>query len=92
MLNFCGEGGIRTLGTVSRTTVFETATIDRSATSPKNDRGVYPCQCLLRGWVRGVAKVKILAELLSNYVELSGLMGRDFWGDGGKCAGLEENR
>ena len=30
----CGEGGIRTLGTVSRTTVFETATIDRSATSP----------------------------------------------------------
>ena len=34
MLNFCGEGGIRTLGTVARTTVFETATIDRSATSP----------------------------------------------------------
>ena len=31
----CGEGGIRTLGTVSRTTVFETATIDRSATSPE---------------------------------------------------------
>ena len=30
-----GEGGIRTLGTVSRTTVFETATIDRSATSPE---------------------------------------------------------
>ena len=33
-MNFSGEGGIRTLGTVSRTTVFETATIDRSATSP----------------------------------------------------------
>ena len=33
-VTFCGEGGIRTLGTVSRTTVFETATIDRSATSP----------------------------------------------------------
>ena len=31
---FSGEGGIRTLGTVARTTVFETATIDRSATSP----------------------------------------------------------
>ena len=31
MLNFCGEGGIRTRGTVSRTTVFETATIDHSA-------------------------------------------------------------
>jgi hypothetical protein len=31
---FSGEGGIRTLGAVSRTTVFETATIDRSATSP----------------------------------------------------------
>jgi hypothetical protein len=33
-VTFCGEGGIRTLGTVARTTVFETATIDRSATSP----------------------------------------------------------
>ena len=32
---FGGEGGIRTPGTVARTTVFETATIDRSATSPK---------------------------------------------------------
>ena len=45
-----------------------------------------------RGWVRGVAKVKILGELLDSWVELSGLMGMDFWGDGGKCAGLEENR
>jgi hypothetical protein len=34
MMKTCGEGGIRTLGTVARTTVFETATIDRSATSP----------------------------------------------------------
>ena len=32
---FCGEGGIRTPGAVARTTVFETATIDRSATSPE---------------------------------------------------------
>jgi hypothetical protein len=32
-----GEGGIRTLGTFTRTTVFETAAFDRSATSP--DRG-----------------------------------------------------
>ena len=30
----CGEGGIRTLGTVARTTVFETAPFDRSGTSP----------------------------------------------------------
>ena len=29
-----GEGGIRTLGTVTRTTVFETAAFDHSATSP----------------------------------------------------------
>ena len=29
-----GERGIRTLGTVARTTVFETVTIDRSAISP----------------------------------------------------------
>ena len=29
-----GERGIRTLGTLARTTVFETAPIDRSGTSP----------------------------------------------------------
>ena len=29
-----GEGGIRTLGTLTRTTVFETAPFDRSGTSP----------------------------------------------------------
>ena len=29
-----GEGGIRTLGTIARTTVFETAPFDRSGTSP----------------------------------------------------------
>src|SRR5271163_997639 len=29
-----GEGGIRTHGTLARTTVFETAPIDRSGTSP----------------------------------------------------------
>ena len=29
-----GEGGIRTHGTLERTTVFETAPIDRSGTSP----------------------------------------------------------
>jgi hypothetical protein len=29
-----GEGGIRTLGTHKSTTVFETAPIDRSGTSP----------------------------------------------------------
>ncbi|GBR32317.1 hypothetical protein AA0475_2102 [Acetobacter peroxydans] len=31
---FGGEGGIRTLGTIARTTVFETAPFDRSGTSP----------------------------------------------------------
>ena len=30
----CGERGIRTLGTVARTTVFETVPFDRSGTSP----------------------------------------------------------
>ena len=30
-----GEGGIRTLGTVACTTVFETVPIDHSGTSPK---------------------------------------------------------
>ena len=30
-----GEGGIRTLGTLAGTTVFETAPIDRSGTSPR---------------------------------------------------------
>lgn len=34
-LRLCGgEGGIRTLGTIARTTVFETAPFDRSGTSP----------------------------------------------------------
>jgi hypothetical protein len=49
----CGEGGIRTLGTVARTTVFETATIDRSATSP----GVHP------GWVQRDAKIGFLGQI-----------------------------
>jgi hypothetical protein len=31
-----GEGGIRTHGTLARTTVFETAPIDHSGTSPRN--------------------------------------------------------
>jgi hypothetical protein len=31
---FSGEGGIRTLGTLAGTTVFETVPIDRSGTSP----------------------------------------------------------
>ncbi len=39
-----GEGGIRTLGTVARTTVFETVPFDRSGTSPdlsKRCKGSY---------------------------------------------------
>src|ERR1700730_1613458 len=35
-----GEGGIRTHGTLSRTTVFETAPIDRSGTSPRAGFGL----------------------------------------------------
>ena len=35
-----GEGGIRTLGTHKGTTVFETAPIDRSGTSPRLDGGL----------------------------------------------------
>ena len=31
-----GEGGIRTLGTLTGTLVFETSTIGRSVTSPKS--------------------------------------------------------
>ena len=34
MANKGGEGGIRTLGTVACTTVFETVPIDHSGTSP----------------------------------------------------------
>jgi hypothetical protein len=36
----CGEGGIRTHGTLARTTVFETARINHSRTSP----GLQICQ------------------------------------------------
>jgi hypothetical protein len=34
LIFFCGERGIRTLGTVTSTTVFETAPFDRSGISP----------------------------------------------------------
>ena len=40
---FCfsgGEGGIRTLGTLTRTPDFESGTFDHSATSPKGSRGL----------------------------------------------------
>jgi hypothetical protein len=33
--NFCGEGGIRTHGTLAGTPVFKTGAINHSATSPK---------------------------------------------------------
>ena len=91
-MRLSGEGGIRTLGTVSRTTVFETATIDRSATSPKSARVCTRADACYADGSAGVAKVKILEELSDSWVELSGLMGTDFWGNGGKCAGLEENQ
>ena len=35
LTHLCGEEGIRTLGTLTHTTVFETAPFDRSGTSPK---------------------------------------------------------
>jgi hypothetical protein len=34
-LFYCGEGEIRTLGSASRTTVFETAPFNHSGTSPE---------------------------------------------------------
>ena len=38
----CGEGGIRTLGTVAGTTVFKTVTFNHSVTSPSaKNRGDY---------------------------------------------------
>ena len=36
-----GEGGIRTLGTLARSTVFETAPFDHSGTSPRGVGGTY---------------------------------------------------
>ena len=41
-VNECGEGGIRTLGTLAGTLVFETSTIGRSVTSPMK----LPCTLL----------------------------------------------
>ena len=38
-----GEGGIRTHGTVARTSVFETDPIDRSGTSPRSGAGRISC-------------------------------------------------
>ena len=37
LMKYGGEGGIRTLGTRKRTTVFETAPFDHSGTSPYHD-------------------------------------------------------
>jgi hypothetical protein len=36
-----GETGIRTLGTLARSTVFETAPFDHSGTSPRGHVAVY---------------------------------------------------
>jgi hypothetical protein len=38
VLRFCGEGGIRTLGTVARTHDFQSCTFDHSVTSPEASR------------------------------------------------------
>jgi hypothetical protein len=64
-----GEGGIRTLGTVARTTVFETATIDRSATSPNG---------LTMSVVGRGAKVRILGHIFAFGIGFGLVRGR-FW-------------
>ena len=64
-----GEGGIRTHGTVARTTVFETAPIDHSGTSPSKQMRFDPvvraktdsrpsgaCQPLLRRAVKSASR------------------------------------
>ncbi len=55
-----GEGGIRTHGTLARTTVFETVTIGHSVTSPGQAAGrpyrevILPLQCrLMRAGLAG---------------------------------------
>ena len=47
--SFCGsgEGGIRTLGTLAGTLVFETSTIGHSVTSPSKDE---PANVAAREW------------------------------------------
>ncbi len=50
MAVFGGEGGIRTHGTGEGTTVFETAPIDHSGTSP---RGLTLCLALIDGQAYG---------------------------------------
>src|SRR6185437_12636577 len=54
-----GEGGIRTHGTLARTTVFETVPIDHSGTSPRGplirvgkSRGNASCGVDLQGFLR----------------------------------------
>ena len=76
----CGEGGIRTLGTVARTTVFETATIDRSATSPEDVAFDAPGSARLRE-----RDAKIM-ELIENMERTFGIVasvrgGMWFYGD-----------
>ena len=44
-----GERGIRTLGTLARTTVFETAPFNHSGTSPKV-AGSSDCGCAFQAW------------------------------------------
>ena len=55
-----GEGGIRTLGTVARTTVFETVPIDHSGTSPKT---LHPTTDVKVG-----RKVNLFMESPANYL------------------------
>jgi hypothetical protein len=62
---FSGEGGIRTLGTVARTTVFETVPFDRSGTSPKtfyrNSESISPAQTPCREQAPIFVKIKRFA-------------------------------
>ena len=75
-MRLSGEGGIRTLGTVARTTVFETATIDRSATSPDWCRMPLVGGC---GWAL-IEGAGLCVEGWQRYGFLGEMGG--FWGDG----------
>ncbi len=57
-----GEGGIRTLGTLAGTTVFETAPIDRSGTSPLCAT-IVPKPIISAGWGAVTLTAVLLARL-----------------------------
>lgn len=50
-----GETGIRTLGTLSRSTVFKTAAFDHSATSPRGAGS----KAILKRWQEQIGKSRL---------------------------------